>query len=127
MVSRKPGALPAPCRGVRRGNDGTARTRVATVKKRRDSRQGVYLGITKSGRLYIGSVAGKGRSFDRRWNEHITELERGTHPNDGLRKDGADGLRFIPLAVVRRGDIEAARKIERILIRALRRSLTNER
>ena len=94
---------------------------------KRDKRQGVYLGITKAGRLYVGSVAGKGRSFARRWGEHVKDLEQGTHPNDGLRKEGADGLRFIPIAVVTRGDIETARRIERCIIRALRRVLVNER
>lgn len=92
-----------------------------------DRRQGVYLGITKSGRLYIGSVAGKGRSFARRWAEHIKDLEHGTHANDGLRKDGAEGLRFVPLAVVRRGDIAGARKIESAVIKALRKVVCNER
>lgn len=92
-----------------------------------DRRQGVYLGITRTGRLYIGSVAGKGRSFARRWAEHVKDLERGTHANRGLTKDGAEGLRFVPLAVVRRGDIAQARKIESVIIKALRRVLVNER
>lgn len=95
--------------------------------KQRDTRQGVYIAITKAGRLYIGSVAGKGRSFHRRWSEHTRDLERGTHPNDGLRRDGPEGLRFIPLAVTRRGDIAQARKIESIIIKALKRVLVNER
>lgn len=93
-----------------------------------DRRQGVYLGITRTGRLYVGSVAGgKGRSFSRRWAEHVKDLERGTHVNDGLRKDGAEGLRFVPLAVVRRGDIAQARKIESVIIKALRKVICNER
>jgi hypothetical protein len=96
--------------------------------KKPDRRQGCYLIITRTGRLYVGSVAGgKGRSFAARWGEHVKDLERGTHPNDGLRRDGADGLRFIPLAVVGRGDIKAARRIEGIIIRALRRAVVNER
>lgn len=95
---------------------------------KRDTRQGVYLAITKAGRLYIGSVAGgKGRSFSTRWSEHVKDLERGTHPNDGLRRDGPDGLRFVPLAVVQRGDIAQARKIESIIIKALRKVVCNER
>ena len=92
-----------------------------------DRRQGVYIGITRNGRLYIGSVAGKGRSFARRWSEHTRDLQRGTHVNRGLTKDGAEGLRFIPLAVVRRGDIAQARKIESVIIKALRRVVCNER
>ena len=95
---------------------------------KRDTRQGVYLAIGRNGALYIGSVAGgKGRSFSRRWSEHTRDLEHGTHPNDGLRKDGPDGLRFIPLAVTKKGDIAGARKIESVIIKALRRVLVNER
>ena len=94
---------------------------------KRDSRQGVYLAVTKSGRLYIGSVAGKGRSFARRWQEHTRDLERGTHVNDGLTKDGPEGLRFVPLAVVTKGDIAGARKIESAIIKALRKVVCNER
>ena len=92
-----------------------------------DRRQGVYIAISRTGKLYIGSVAGKGRSFARRWAEHVKDLERGTHPNQGLSRDGAEGLRFVPLAVVRRGDIAQARKIESAVIKALRRVLVNER
>lgn len=92
-----------------------------------DRRQGCYLIVTKTGRLYIGSVAGKGRSFTRRWAEHTRDLERGRHANDGLTKDGAEGLRFVPLAVVRRGDIAGARKIESVIIKALRKVVCNER
>jgi hypothetical protein len=92
------------------------------------SNQGIYLAITKSGRLYIGSVAGgRSRTFDRRWAEHRRQLANGTHPNDGLAKDGADGLRFIPLVRVKRGDIAMARKIERAVIRALGKGVCNER
>lgn len=98
------------------------------MKPKRDHRQGIYLAITKSGRLYIGSVAGSaGRSFDRRWSEHIRDLERGSHVNDGLRRDGPEGLRFIPIAVTTRGDIAQARKIEGIIIKALRKVVCNER
>lgn len=96
--------------------------------KRRDPRQGTYLLITKAGRLYIGSVAGgRGRSFGARYVEHVKDLERGTHANDGLRRDGPEGLRMIVLSVVRRGDIAQARKVEGIIIKALRRILVNER
>ncbi len=92
------------------------------------SKQGVYLGLTKSGRLYVGSVAGgRSRTFDRRFAEHRRQLAAGTHPNDGLQADGAEGLRFIPLVRVRRGDIGTARKIERAVIRALGKGTVNER
>ena len=94
----------------------------------KDTRQGCYLIVTRAGRLYVGSVAGgAGRSFTARWAEHAKDLARGTHPNDGLRRDGADGLRFIPLAVVKKGDIRAARRIEGIIIKALGKAVCNER
>ena len=101
------------------------------MKPKRDTRQGVYL-IVAGGRLYVGSTAGgKGRSFGRRLDEHLSELRQGTHPNDGLRRqfsqDGGAGWRMLRLAQVRRGDIAQARKIEGIIIKALRKVVCNER
>lgn len=95
------------------------------------SRQGVYL-IIAGRRLYVGSTAGKaGRSFDKRLEEHLKELAGGTHPNDALcqqyAQDGGKGWRMVKLAKVGSGNIEMARKVESIIIKALRRSLVNER
>ena len=94
---------------------------------KQDKRQGCYLIVTRTGKLYVGSVAGKGRSFTRRWSEHVRDLEKGTHVNDGLRKDGAEGLRFIPIAITTRGDIAQARKVESAIIKALGKAVCNER
>lgn len=94
--------------------------------KHRDSRQGCYLAITRSGKLYIGSVAGgRGRSFATRQREHERDIASGAHPNDTLRREGLAELR--PLVVVKRGDIALARKVEGVIIRALRKAVCNER
>ena len=102
---------------------------------RPDRRQGVYLRLNlRAARtpLYVGSVAGgKGRSFAAREREHLKELDSGAHPNNGMRKahteTGGKGWVMIPIACVRRGDIAQARKIEGVIIKALRKVVCNER
>lgn len=92
------------------------------------SKQGVYLALTGASAVYVGSVAGgQRRTFDARSKEHRRELERGIHPNKRLQADGPKGFRLIPLVRVKQGDIEAARKIERIIIKALKGTVCNER
>lgn len=103
--------------------------------KKRDTRQGAYALINvkaKAPKLYIGKTAGgPSRGFARRFEEHITELDRGTHPNNAMRRQHAEtggrGWIQIPLACVRRGDDRTATAIENALITALGRRLCNEK
>lgn len=101
------------------------------VKPKRDTRQGCYL-IIAGPMLYVGSTAGgKGRGFGARLDEHLAALAKGTHPNDRLQaqyqRDGGRGWRMVPLARVRRGDIAGARLVESVIIKAMGRSVCNER
>lgn len=94
-----------------------------------DKRPGVYLRLNTravKSPLYIGMT---GRSFATREHEHLRDLDAGTHANDAMRRTHqatrGQGWTMIPLVVCR--DAKLARRIESIIIKAMKGSVCNER